>query len=103
VPWLRTPRKVIHDLHTENDGKSYNWVPIAGSSLLIPAIPVFFWGVVYNTLQKHAFDFSGFALGIGGLGSLVLSLAAGVSIKARTDIIMPPPPPPPQGEPPCQQ
>lgn len=102
---LRTIRKIVKDLHTENDGSSYDPVRIAGSTLLIPGIPVFFWGVIYNTLQQHRFDFGGFSMGIAGIASVILSLAAGVSIKARTDMIgappatsASPPPPPPSGE-----
>lgn len=101
---LRTPRKLVHDLHTENDGKSYDPVRVAGTTLLVPAIPTFIWGTVYTTLQNHHFDYGGFGMGVAGLASVILSLAAGISIKARTDGLPPqPPPPPPSGDGPCSQ
>lgn len=99
---LRGFRKVVRDVNTENDGKSWDMVRVAGSSLLLPGIPIFFWGVIYNALQTHRFDFSGFAWGMGGIASVILTLAGGVAMKARTDVIVQPlqsyqPPPPGAG------
>lgn len=91
-------RQFVKDLHTENDGTSYDPVRVAGSSLLLPGIPTFIWGTVYNTLQNHHFDFGGFAMGMTGISGVILALAAGVSVKARTDVIVAQSPPPTMGE-----
>ena len=96
-----TLRKVVTDVNTENDGKSWDAVRLAGSYLLLPGIPVFFWGVVYDSLQQHRFNYSGFAWGMGGIGAVILQLAGGINLKTRTDGMgppQPPSPPPPSGE-----
>jgi hypothetical protein len=96
---FRGLHKVFRDVNTENDGKSWDAVRVAGSTLLIPGIPIFFWGVIYNTLHTGHFDFGGFAWGMGGIASVILSLASGVALKARSDVIVPPQyPQPPTGE-----
>jgi hypothetical protein len=96
---MNSLHRMFRQVNTQNDGKTYDPVRLAGSALLIPGIPVFFWGVIYNTLQTHHFDFSGFAWGMGGISSVILSLATGVAVKARTDLIGAPPPPPPGEQP----
>jgi len=98
---FRGLHKVFRDVNTENDGKSWDAVRVAGSYLLLPGIPIFLWGVVYNTLHTGHFDFSGFAWGMGGIGAVILQLAGGINLKTRTDG-MPSAPPqypqPPTGE-----
>lgn len=94
---LRAIRKIARDVNTENDGHSFDAVRVAASYLLIPGVPVFLWGTVYNTLQNHRFDFGGFAWGMSGIASVILMLAGGINLKARVDNLPPTaPPPPPQ-------
>jgi hypothetical protein len=101
---LFTVRKVIADVNTENDGHSWDAVRVAGSYLLIPAVPVFLWGTVYNTLHTGHFDFTGFAWGMSGIASVIVALATGINVKSRTDVMIPPSPiPPPLPPPPGEQ
>ena len=80
-------KKLCHDCLTQNDGKSYDPIRCGGALFTVPAIGVFLWGTVWSTMANHRFDFNGFAIGFGAICTGIALLAAGINIKARTDII----------------
>lgn len=93
-------RQVSKDALTENDGSSYDLIRIGGAFLIAVSVPTFAWATVYATLSSGHFDYMGFAAGVTSIGSVILMLAGGVSIKARTDQIgNPTSPSPPTGTP----
>jgi hypothetical protein len=94
-------KKLCHDCLTENDGKSYDAFRLGGAALTVTSIPTFIWATIYQVLHEHGhFDYQGFGIAFGGICAGMGVLAAGVSVKARTDQIgNPSSPSPPTGTP----
>jgi hypothetical protein len=96
--------RILKDCVTQNDGKTYDLVRVMALIFLLPTICIFEWAVVYSTLGRGHFDWGGFAMACGGISSAILALAAGVSVKSRTDPMGAPPvdfPHPSPDEPRC--
>lgn len=78
-------KQLILDCLTENDNKTYCPFRVGGAALSLTGIPTFIGGSIYDIVKSGHFDamaFSGaFSVMLGGISVL----AAGVSIKARTD------------------
>lgn len=92
-------KKLCKDCLTENDGATYDPFRLGGAFLTLPSVPTFIWATVYSTMHEGHIDYIGFAAGFGGIITGMGVLAAGVSVKARTDQIGNPNPLPPTGSP----
>lgn len=95
-----TLKKVCKDCLTENDGTTYDPIRVGGALLSGTSIPTFIFSTIFSVIHEHRFDYVGFAAAFGGIAAGMTALAAGVSVKARTDQIgNPNSPSPPTGTP----
>lgn len=76
--------KLLRDILTENDGKTYCPVRIFGAGLAGSGVPTFIWGAVAQ-VQAHAFHLVPFAQAFGVMMLGIGALGGGVAVKALTD------------------
>ncbi len=77
--------KLLRDALTENDGRTYCPVRVAGAALTSTGIPTFIGGAVWGAVQAHGFDLSAFAHAFTVMMGGVALLGGGVAAKAMTD------------------
>jgi hypothetical protein len=80
-----TLKKLVLDCLTENDGKSFCPVRVAGFGLAMTAIPTFITCTLYAVHHTGHFDFVGFGSAFAAMMAGLGVLAGGVALKAKTD------------------
>lgn len=78
-------KKLIKDILTENDGKSYCPFRVSGAALSTLAIPTFVAGGIVSIYKTGALDYITFATGFGAMMTGLAVLAGGIALKAKTD------------------
>ena len=76
--------KILRDILTENDGRTYCPVRMFGAGLAGGGVPTFLWGAI-EQIQTHAFHFVAFAQAFGLMMLGIGALGGGVAVKALTD------------------
>jgi hypothetical protein len=77
-------KRLIKDCLTENNGTSYCPFRVSGAALTASSIPTFIGGVI-SQIAHGRFDPMQFAMAVAAMLAGLTVLAAGVSLKAKTD------------------
>lgn len=72
--------KVIKDILTGKDGRTYEFIKVIGLPILAAAVHLTYISVIFS--PTHAFDIQSFGI---GMGSLLFGIGAGVGMKKSTE------------------
>lgn len=78
-------KTVVHDGMTGIDGKTYDPLKCIGYPSTLAAIFVYLAGAIVSLVKNGALDYVTFGTGFAALMGGLLAVAAGISIKSKTE------------------